>query len=101
MNAFVHEKRGSMSPRRIAEIFARDDGRCQECKRKLRPGDDYEVDHIIALSKGGTDENSNLQILCSGCHAIKTPGDISDAAKSKRTYTKSKVPNRYKVRKFR
>ncbi len=101
MNPFAHEKRRAMTPRRIAEIFARDDGRCQCCKRKLRAGDDYEVDHIIALSKGGSDDDTNLQILCSGCHAIKTPGDISDAAKSKRTYTKSKVPGRYKTRTFR
>ena len=31
-----------------------------------------EVDHIIPLSRGGTDDAHNLQALCVECHAKKT-----------------------------
>ena len=31
-----------------------------------------EVDHILALAKGGTNEDDNLQALCKSHHSIKT-----------------------------
>lgn len=36
---------------------------------------DHEVDHLIPLEQGGSNEDENLQLLCSGpgrCHSIKT-----------------------------
>jgi 5-methylcytosine-specific restriction endonuclease McrA len=99
MSPFQHERRGAMTERRVAEVFAKCGGRCQCCQRKLMAGEDYEIDHVIALSKGGTDDDSNLQVLCEGCHLIKTGGDISDAAKSKRVYVKAKVPKRFRKNK--
>lgn len=98
---FEHHKRGVMTERRVAEIFAKCGGRCQGCKRKLMAGDDYEIDHIVALAKGGTDEDGNLQVLCAGCHLIKTGGDISDAAKSKRVYVKANVPKKFRQSRWR
>lgn len=35
-----------------------------------------EVDHIIPVTKGGTDERSNLQGTCSECHEDKTRNDL-------------------------
>lgn len=32
----------------------------------------YEVDHIVPLSEGGTNEASNLQALCLMCHRVKS-----------------------------
>lgn len=53
-------------------ILTRDCGLCQECKRndRLRPA--CEVDHILPVWKGGTDDDGNLESLCHGCHATKT-----------------------------
>lgn len=36
-----------------------------------------EVDHVLPLFKGGTDDMDNLQPLCAQCHKIKTLHDVS------------------------
>lgn len=36
------------------------------------PGPDWQVDHWVPLSEGGTDTDENYSILCSACHGIKT-----------------------------
>ena len=45
-----------------------------ECPLKGTPFDEagYEVDHIVPLSDGGTNEASNLQALCLMCHRVKS-----------------------------
>ncbi len=59
------------------KIKKRDGWCCRKCGRnKLAVrarGDFLEVDHIIPISKGGTDSPSNLWTLCSTCHG-KRPG---------------------------
>jgi len=35
-------------------------------------GFNYELDHKTALCDGGTDDDTNLQALCSNCHSWKT-----------------------------
>lgn len=36
----------------------------------------FEFHHIIALSKGGTDEIDNLILVCSNCHSKIEKGEI-------------------------
>lgn len=36
-----------------------------------------ELDHIVPLHKGGRDDDSNLQGLCTPCHQAKTRADLS------------------------
>ncbi len=61
-------------------VFDRAGGKCAECTLsivgKLRPA----YDHIQALINGGKHAESNLQLLCVPCHAVKTSSDV--AAKS-------------------
>jgi len=35
-----------------------------------------QVDHIIPVSKGGSDEDDNLQSICPTCHEHKTRADL-------------------------
>lgn len=46
-------------------------GACNICKLRFRPTDIIEVDHIIPLSKGGSNALSNLQLLHGHCHDQK------------------------------
>lgn len=96
MNAFVHDPRKSFSPRERAEIFAAADGKYANCKRKIPSGMEWDIDHRIPLSGGGTNDEGNLQVLCEFCHSAKTKGDVSDAAKGKRIAIKSTVPKRFR-----
>ncbi|WP_156193436.1 HNH endonuclease [Corynebacterium kalinowskii] len=54
------------------KILRRDRYTCQRCGTKAGP---FEVDHITAVAFGGTDDESNLQTLCSRCHAPKTQAE--------------------------
>jgi 5-methylcytosine-specific restriction endonuclease McrA len=50
------------------EVWRRDEGQCVRCKRKEK----LEYDHIIPLSKGGSNTVRNLQLLCENCNRGKS-----------------------------
>jgi 5-methylcytosine-specific restriction endonuclease McrA len=54
------------------------------CPLDNKPFDEsgYEIDHIVELCNGGSNEDSNLQALCIMCHRVKT-SRIQMASKSK------------------
>jgi hypothetical protein len=49
---------------------------CGDCKRQLPAW--FEVDHVIALHNGGSNEVGNLVALCRDCHGKKTAMDRLD-----------------------
>lgn len=54
----------------LAELlFKLQRGKCACCGEKL--GDDYHLDHILPLALGGTNEDSNIQLLRSKCNLQK------------------------------
>lgn len=52
------------------KIAANQEWRCGHCKSILDAS--YEVDHIVALFRGGSNTEDNLVALCRNCHGKKT-----------------------------
>ena len=53
----------------VAKLRVRQDGKCAMCKCGLE-GDGH-IDHIIPVSKGGTNFVGNIQLLCAQCNLRK------------------------------
>ena len=53
-------------------VLKRDAGLCQHCRKQGRVTLAREVDHITPKAEGGSDDEANLQALCSLCHAAKS-----------------------------
>lgn len=51
-------------------VFQRDNYRCQGCGLG-RTETSLQLDHIIPLAKGGSNDLSNLQTLCQACNGSK------------------------------
>ena len=63
-------------------MLVRDNYQCQVCGAVVT-GKAAHVDHIVAKSKGGSDEVSNLQALCLSCHSKKEGWRAANAAMCK------------------
>lgn len=66
----------------IRQAVLTSEPRCTECRKDGRISIATEVDHIVALHKGGTDELSNLRGLCVEHHLAKTRADRGLKAKA-------------------
>lgn len=76
-------KRKQFTPRDVAAVFIKHDGRCAACSEKVRLGD-YQIDHITPLDLMGAHELENWQLLCVPCHKLKTAGNVKASAKARR-----------------
>jgi 5-methylcytosine-specific restriction endonuclease McrA len=68
---WIQIKRQPIKPSLRFEILKRDNYRCQMCGVTAKDGATLEIDHIYPVSKGGTNELDNLQVLCRECNAGK------------------------------
>lgn len=66
-----HELRRRAFNRKTRDLFvqlvARDGGTCARCGATEK----LTIDHIIPMIRGGSDDLSNLQILCKRCNSSK------------------------------
>ena len=74
----------AIPPRVKLRVWERCEGKCALTGRKLRPGDAYEFDHILALANGGEHREANLQLVCSAAHKEKTRSDVALKSKTAR-----------------
>ena len=65
-------------PRVRARVFEREGGICHLSKRKIMPGEAWELDHKIALINGGENRESNLFPALVGPHKAKTREDVGE-----------------------
>lgn len=70
---------GKHTPDDIAALRAKQRDRCAACGTNLM-GKGH-VDHIVALSRGGSNWPSNLQLLCASCNASKGAKDYAEFLK--------------------
>lgn len=76
-------------PERVKlRIWEREGGRCYLTGQKIRPGDKYEFEHVIALAlwtgEGHGNRESNLRLALKDAHKAKTRADRAEQAKSDR-----------------
>lgn len=60
---------GAHTAEDIKQQYARQGGRCHWCSRKV--GKKFHVDHIVPLSRGGSNSPENLVISCPKCNLSK------------------------------
>lgn len=73
-NLTIKQQRRRLTAVAKEKIFIRDKYECQYCGSH----EDLEIDHIIPLSKGGNNEDSNLITACHKCNNLKGDKDIKE-----------------------
>ena len=63
-----------VSPLKKKLVASSQEWKCGHCYELLSAW--YEVDHIIPLYVGGSNDLSNLMALCRNCHGAKTIQDL-------------------------
>jgi 5-methylcytosine-specific restriction endonuclease McrA len=74
LTRFVHVPRRFRRQVTNTFLFARDRYRCQYCARtgaELKPRESLTRDHLIPISRGGSNEWTNVVTACSPCNARK------------------------------
>ncbi len=67
---------GVLSKNIAARLFDLQRGKCACCHKPL--GDQYELDHIVPIARGGLNEDSNMQLLRMSCNREKSAKDPVD-----------------------
>jgi 5-methylcytosine-specific restriction endonuclease McrA len=66
----VRQKRNKLTPLMKKKIASNQKWKCRICHQLLDYT--YEIDHIVPVFKGGSNNQDNLQALCRNCHGKKT-----------------------------
>ncbi len=71
-----------------ARIFEAKGGICHIAKRKIMPGEPWDLDHVVALINGGQNRESNLAPALRDKHRKKTAADVAEKSRNYRKRAK-------------
>ena len=63
-------KRRCFSEKERNDIYAKSEGKCALCGKFIR-FDEFTIDHILPISRNGSNDLDNLQCTCKQCNGIK------------------------------
>jgi 5-methylcytosine-specific restriction endonuclease McrA len=75
-------------PRVRLRVWDRCEGKCGQCGRKIRPGEGWTLEHLIALINGGANAEHNLGVTCDWCLPAKNAADVAEKAVTARVRSK-------------
>lgn len=90
-------------PRVRLRVWDRCEGRCGQCGRKIRPGEGWTLEHLIALINGGKNAEDNLGVTCDWCLPAKNAADVAQKAKTAAVRAKHlgiRPPSKFQSRGF-
>ena len=100
-HAFDTTPRVRLSAQKRAALFLERGGRCEACTKPIRAGERWEVEHTVALMNGGSNEPSNLRVICKNCHKPKTRDDHGQASRTRDKAVAHVVPGAYRTKSSR
>lgn len=80
--AYRARKRGAVGQHTdadVRELLDLQKGRCAMCAKDIRKS--FQIDHVLPLALGGSNDRLNIQLLCGPCNASKGPRDPLDVAR--------------------
>lgn len=60
---------GTFTPQQIKQQYQRQKGKCYYCKKQV--GKEYHIEHVIPISRGGSNDISNIVVSCPTCNMRK------------------------------
>lgn len=87
---FPETKRSKFSKKQRLELFVKHEGRCYLCGMTIRPGEDWDVEHVLPVGLGGDNSQENLRPAHASreCHKAKTKVDVNMMRKADRIKAK-------------
>lgn len=79
-------------PRVRLRVFERCGGKCHRCQRKIRPGEGWTLEHVVALINAGRNAEDNLDVTCDWCLPAKNAEDVAEKAKTYAVKSKHVLP---------
>lgn len=97
-------KRKKFSQKERERLLVLNGFRCYLSGIEIKPGDAFEIEHVIPLALGGTNDDDNLRLALCDPHKAKTKADVGSIAKAKRLEKKAdpltRKPSRMQSRGF-
>ena len=81
------EPRKGFTTKQRAAVFSEHGGKCHLCGAPIQAGQAWDIDHVIPLALGGTNDAANLRPAHAKCHRgtdSKTSDDVKSISRADR-----------------